>query len=127
MDEPRHDLLACARLAGNQHGGVRRGDLRRLVQHLAPFSGLAHDVQVRPRCHAIDGSLHGHVDPPRPLVVDLMDCFAPLAPVCSEAEVVRDPTRERHMRVIERHRPLRPERYAHKRLRRASRHPRTER
>ena len=56
------------------------------------------------------------------LVVDLMHDLAELAAACSEAEVVRDPARERHVRAIERQRPLRPERHAHQRLRRASRH-----
>ena len=121
MDEARHDFLAGARLAGNQHGRVRRGDLRRLAQHVAPFGGLADDLQVRARRQAIDGSLHARVDPLRPLVVDLIDDFALLAPACSEAEVVRDPPRERHVRAIERQRLLRPERHAHQRLWRASR------
>ena len=34
MDESRHDFLAGARLAGNQDGGVRRGDQGRLAQHI---------------------------------------------------------------------------------------------
>ena len=71
MDEPRHDFLAGARLAGNQHGGVRRGDLRRLAQHLAPFSGLADDLQVRGRLQTVDASLHARVDALRALVIDL--------------------------------------------------------
>ena len=47
---------------------------------------------------------------------------AELAATGSEAEVVGDPTRERHVRAVERQRPLRPERHAHQGLRRAGRH-----
>ena len=62
MDEPRHDFLAGARLAGDEHGRVRRGDLRRLAQHLAPFGGLADDLQVRGRPETVDASLDARVD-----------------------------------------------------------------
>ena len=62
MDEPRHDFLASARLPGDEHGGVRRGDLRRLAQHLAPFDGSANDLQVCGRLQTIDPLLHAGVD-----------------------------------------------------------------
>ena len=71
MDEPRHDLLAGARLAGNQHGGVGWGDLRRLAQHAAPFGGLADDLQVRGRSETVDASLHAGVEPVGAVVIDL--------------------------------------------------------
>ena len=72
MDEPRHDFLAGARLAGHQHGRVRRGDLRRLAQHPAPFDGLADDPQ-RGRPPSTGRRLAARrVDPLRTGVVDLM-------------------------------------------------------
>ena len=43
MNEPGHDFLAGTRLAEQQDGGVRRGDLRRLLQHLLPRRRLADD------------------------------------------------------------------------------------
>jgi hypothetical protein len=122
MDEPRHDFLARARLAGDQHGGVSRRDLRRLAQHVAPFSGLADDLQVRGCLETIDASLHARVDTRCAVVIDVRRDLAEPAAGCTEPEVVRDPTRERHVRAVERQRPLRPERYAHQRLGRAGRH-----
>ena len=122
MDEPRDDFLAGARLAGHQHRRVRRGDLRRLAQHLAPFDGLADDPQVGGRLQTVDASLHAGVDPLRTVVVHLRRDVADLAATDGEAEVVRDPASERHVCAIERQRPLRPERNAHHRLWRAGRH-----
>ena len=55
---------------------------------------------VRPRRHAFDGSLHGRVDPLPPVVVDLRDRLPAVPALCPEAEVVRDPTRERHVRGL---------------------------
>ena len=43
MDEARDDLLAGARLAEEEGGGVRRRDLRRPLQDLLPRPGFAHD------------------------------------------------------------------------------------
>ena len=72
MDEPRDDFLAGARLAGNEHGGVGRGDLRRLAQHPAPFDRLADDAQVGARRRMVEPSRHGGVDTLGTIVVDLV-------------------------------------------------------
>ena len=122
MDEACDDFLAGARLASNQHGRVGRGDLRRLAQHVTPFDGLADDPQVGGRLQTVDASLHAGVDPLRAILVHLRRDLGDLAATDSEAEVVRDPASERHVRAIERQRPLRPERNADHRLRRAGRH-----
>ena len=91
MDEPRHDFLAGARRAGDQHGRVRRGDLRRLAQHAAPFDTLADDAQVGARRQLIDPSLRVRVGPLRTRVIGLVRRSSECPALCPESEVVRDP------------------------------------
>ena len=97
MDEPRHDLLAGARRAGDQHGRLHRGDLRRLAQHPPPFGGLADDVQLRGGLQPVDPALDAEVDPLRTGVIDVCDAGG-FAAADREAEVVGDPSRERQVR-----------------------------
>ena len=72
MDEPRDDFLAGARFAGNEHGGIGRGDLRRVAQHPAPFDRLADDAQVGARRRMVEHSRHGGVDTLGTIVVDVV-------------------------------------------------------
>ena len=62
MNEPCHDLLAGARLTRNEHGGVSRGDLRRLSQHLGPLGGLTRDLKVSGRFQTVDAVRWAYVD-----------------------------------------------------------------
>ena len=59
MDEPRDDFLAGARFAGNEHGGISRGDPRCVAQHPAPFDRLADDAQVGARRRMVEHARHG--------------------------------------------------------------------
>ena len=72
MDEPRDDFLAGARFAGNEHGGIRRGDLRGVAQHPAPFNRLADDPQVGARRRMVESSRPGGVDSLHTIVVDVV-------------------------------------------------------
>ena len=72
MDEPRDDFLAGARFAGNEHGGISRGDLRCVAQHPAPFDRLADDAQVGARRRMVEHSRHDGVDTLGTIVVDLV-------------------------------------------------------
>ena len=72
MDEPRDDFLAGARFAGNEHGGIRRGDLRRVAQHPAPFDRLADDAQVGARRRMVETSRHDGVDTLGTIVVEFV-------------------------------------------------------
>ena len=117
MDEARHDLLAGPGLAGDQDGGVGGGDLRGLAQHLAPLRGLADDSQAG--LHSLEAARHDRAHAVHALRLRRMDRSSEVSARCAEAEVVRDPARERHLRAIERQGPLRPERKADQRLRRA--------
>jgi hypothetical protein len=67
----------------------------------------------------IDASLHARVDCLRAVVIGLVRRSSQFPALCPESEVVRDPPGERYVRAIERQRPLRPERHAHHRFRRA--------
>ena len=72
MDEPRDDFLAGARFAGNEHGGIGRGDPRGVAQHPAPFDRLADGSQVGARRRMVEHSRPDGVDTPGPIVVDLV-------------------------------------------------------
>jgi hypothetical protein len=72
LDEPRDDLLAGARFAGNEDGGISRGDLRGVMQHPAPFDRLADDAQVDPHRRLVESSRHAAIDAMRTIVVNLM-------------------------------------------------------
>ena len=62
MHRPGHEFLAGARLAGNQDGGISRGDLRCVAQHPAPFDRLADDAQVSACRRMVENSRHDGVD-----------------------------------------------------------------
>ena len=123
MDEPRDDFLAGAGLAGHQHGRIGRGDLRRLAQHLAPFGRLSDDPQAgRPPSDGRRLAVRPTSTRCARASVDVMG-DRPTAPTGCETEVVCNPSRDWHVRAVERQRSLRPERDPHQRFGIAGRHP----
>ena len=63
MDEAGDDFLAGAGLTGHEHGRVRLRDLGRLLQHVAPFRGLAHDADPRLGFELVREQLHPRFEP----------------------------------------------------------------
>ena len=63
MDESGDDFLAGAGLTGHEHGRVRLRDLGRLLQHLVPFRGFAHDADLSLRFELLREHLHPRFEP----------------------------------------------------------------
>ncbi len=96
MDEPRDDFLAGAGLAGEQHGRVGRRDLRRLLQHVAPFRGFADDADLSPGFELLGEQLHPRFEPlGAGLRLGGLSCrFDELLVRDRERDVIRDPARQ---------------------------------
>ena len=111
MDEPRDHFLACTRLAGNQDGRVRRGHLRRLAQHAAPFHGLADHSGVRAVAERVRGISHARVEFPRPgTAIRSRACRGrQLFVRHGDSDVVDDAASQREMGAVVRIGVLRPE------------------
>jgi hypothetical protein len=62
MNVPGDDFLAGARLAAHEHGRVRLRDLGRLLQHVPPFCGLAHDADLSFRFELLGEHLHARFE-----------------------------------------------------------------
>ena len=111
MDEPRHDFLAGPRLAGHQHGGVRRGHLRRLAQHPAPFDRLADHPRVAAVAELVRETSHARVELPGPgaAVLGLARRGRQLFVGHGDSDVVDDAASQRQMAALVRVKVLRPE------------------
>jgi hypothetical protein len=111
MDEPGDDLLAGSRLTGHEHRRVRFRDLGRLLQHVAPFRGFAHDADLSFRFELPREHLHPGFEP-------LGGCLRlgglsfrvdELLVRHRKRNVIRDPACQRQIALFEHSRPLRPE------------------
>ena len=111
MDEPGDDFLAGAGLTGHEHGRVRLRDLGRLLQHVAPFRGFAHDADLSFRFELLREHLHPRFEPLGACLRlgGLSFRFDELLVRHRKRDVIRDPACHRQIALFERPRPLRPE------------------
>jgi hypothetical protein len=114
VDEVRDDLLAGARLAGDEDGRVGFRHSRRFGQHLAPCGRRTDNPPVHPAAHLVHERSRAAVDVISACALWIGGRPALRAPSMrqGEREMADDAVREREMAAIVRVRLLRPERDA---------------
>ena len=111
MDESGDDFLAGAGLTGHEHGRVRLRDLGRLLQHVPPLRGFAHDADLSFRFELLREHLHPRFEPLGACLClgGLSFRFDELLVRHRKRDVNGDPACQRQIALFERSRPLRPE------------------